>query len=286
MRRAIARGHTWWVRLFVVAVLANATLSIPRPWNLLLMAVPFLLSLVRPHAPTGAAVEVVETAPPVRGRWGALNSPGSAVPSHKTRAYGQAYAIDLLRPKDGPAEPTGWALRPRTPQSYPSFGEPVLAMAAGTVVHVHDAQRDHRARDTWPSLLFMLTIEGFVRELGGASRIFGNHTIVRHDDGTHALYAHLRRHSATVRVGERVRTGQLLARLGNSGNSSEPHLHVQLMDVRHPTAASGIPMCWPDLVVEPTGCHPDGTTGGAESTAQAGMPANGQVFEVHDRRAA
>lgn len=58
----------------------------------------------------------------------------------------------------------------------------------------------------------------------------GNRVVVKIQPGVWALYAHLQPGSVTVRVGDRVRAGQLLGRLGNSGNSSGPHLHFQLAD--------------------------------------------------------
>jgi hypothetical protein len=276
MRRAVARWQTWWLRLFVLTILFTVLVPVPRPADLALIAAPFLLFLVRPPVSDRAPVEL---APPVRGRWVALNSPGSAVPSHGVRAYGQMYAVDLLQPSDA-AVSVGWALRARRPESYPSFGEPVLAMAPGRVLGVRDSQRDHGARNTWPLLVWMLTVEGFLRDLAGASRILGNHVVVEHDDDTWAAYAHLRRGSASVRAGQRVQAGQQLAQVGNTGNTSEPHLHVQLMDRAQPTAAAGVPMNWPDLAIDPTERESRWATGDPRPTAQPGFPANGQIFQV------
>ncbi|MEE6280829.1 M23 family metallopeptidase [Georgenia sunbinii] len=282
MRRAIARWQSWWVRLFVVAVLAGVILDIPRPLDLVLVATPFLLFLVRPPATDRAPVEL---APPVRGRWVAINSPGSAVPSHGVKAYGQAYAVDLVQPSDGPTAPLGW-LRTRRSETYPAFGQPVRAMAPGAVVRVRNGWRDHRARDTWPAVLWMLSVEGFIRELVGTSGLFGNHVVVAHDDGTYAAYAHLRRGSVGVRPGERVASGTTIAEVGNTGNSSEPHLHVQVMDDARPTAAAGIAMSWTGLAVDPTEQEARWRTGDPKPGAQAGFPQNGQVFEATGRPAA
>lgn len=275
MRRAIARWQSWWLRLFVLAILVNLVLPAPFPLDLALMAVPFALSLIRPPVSDRGPVEL---AAPVRGCWVALNSPGTAVPSHGVKAYGQMYAVDLLQPSPDAATSIGWGLRARRPESYRSFGEPVRAMASGTVVQVQDSQRDHGARDTWPLLVYMMTVEGFLRELTGASRILGNHVIVEHDDGTFAAYAHLRRGSAGVRAGQRILEGQQLGQVGNTGNTSEPHLHIQLMDRAHPTSAAGVPMHWPDLRVDPAELDRRWATGAPKSTAQPGFLNNGQIF--------
>jgi murein DD-endopeptidase MepM/ murein hydrolase activator NlpD len=85
----------------------------------------------------------------------------------------------------------------------------------------------------------MFLVEGSARELLGVRRSLGTHLVLALGDGTHALYAHVRRGSLAVRPGDRVRAGGLLARCGNPGNSCEPHLHFQLMDGPDPdTAAS------------------------------------------------
>lgn len=276
MKRAVARWQTWWTRLFVLAVLAAVFLPVPTPWVLGVAAVLFVLSLVRPPATTH---EPVELDAPLRGRWVVVNGPGTAVPSHGVTAYGQAYAVDVLQPTPGAPTSIGWGLRPRRPEGYSSFGQPVHAMASGTVVRARDSQRDHGARDTWPLLVWMMTAEGFLRELAGVGRILGNHVVVRHDDGTCGVYAHLRRGSVAVREGEQVRAGQVLAEVGNTGNTSEPHLHVQVMDRAWPTTAAGVPMRWRGVSADGES-DPRWATGVRKPSALPGFPENGQVLEL------
>ena len=224
----------------------------------------------------------VTLAPPVRGRWVAMNSPGQKVPSHGTRTRGQLGAVDLCSPADEDAPAlVRWGLRGDRPQAYACFGEPVLSMAAGTVVRARDSQRDHRARNTWQALLFMMTIEGFVREMGGSSTVLGNHVVVDHGDGTFAAYAHLKRSSTAVSVGDVVVVGQRLGSVGNTGNTSMPHVHVQLMDRAAVDAAAGIVMVWSD--VAPTGeLDPqlEAYAKDPDDSAVASMPRNGEIFDV------
>jgi murein DD-endopeptidase MepM/ murein hydrolase activator NlpD len=61
------------------------------------------------------------------------------------------------------------------------------------------------------------------------------------------LLAHLQRRSVTVRRGEQVEPGARMARCGNSGNSSEPHLHPQLMDWPWPLCGAGLPFVYTDV---------------------------------------
>lgn len=275
VRRRLARCRQVFLLGFVAAVLVTNVWSLPWWIDLPVVVALFVLGMVAPPSSDRAPVEV---AAPVRGRWVGVNGPGTKVPSHGMRAYGQMYAVDVLVPS-APGAPTrlGWGIRTRAAASYPSFGEPVLAVADGTVVTVLDRRRDHRGRDTWPTLVWMMVIEGFLRELGGAGRILGNHVVVDHGDGVWSAYAHLRRGSARVRPGDRVVAGQPLGEVGNTGNTTEPHLHFQLMDAARVAGAAGIPFRWRDLEVLDT-TDPTRTTGERADTALAGVPEDGRVF--------
>lgn len=178
---------------------------------------------------------------PVRGRWSALNSPSSKVPSHGTHGHGQTFAVDLIfEPEDGSRPTFGAGPGFRPPTDFPGFGQPLYAPAAGTVVTVRHGARDHLSRSSWTAFGYLM-LEGVVRELGGSRFAIGNHVVIRLDDATFALLAHLQRGSAAVRAGQRVAAGELVGRCGNSGNTSEPHVHVQLMDHRRPYLAAGLP---------------------------------------------
>ncbi|MEU2108322.1 M23 family metallopeptidase [Streptomyces sp. NPDC019507] len=187
----------------------------------------------------------VETASPVAGRWTALNSPADRVPSHGTHEGAQSFAIDIVAESAEHPRPRFAPLWPPTRRNrdFPAFDAPLYAVADATVVRATDRQRDHMSRNSLPALPWFLA-EGVVRMLGGMGRILGNRVVLDLGDGTWAVYAHLRRGSLAVREGERVSAGQLLARCGNSGNSTEPHLHFQLMDGPDPEAAHGVPFTW------------------------------------------
>lgn len=178
---------------------------------------------------------------PVLGRWVAVNSPASRIPSHGLHAYGQTYAVDLVHvPRGDWALSVGWSgPHTRDPAEYPGWGEPVLAPADGTVVRVQNTRRDHRARTSYLGLALMLA-EGIWLELTG--RILGNHVVVRVDPDCYIVVAHLRRGSVRVRPGQSVTAGEQLAECGNSGNASEPHVHLQVMDRPGVAVAAGLPM--------------------------------------------
>ncbi|MEU8742656.1 M23 family metallopeptidase [Streptomyces parvulus] len=253
---------------FVGAVAASVLFDLDHGWwwNFLPLVLAYVLITVvnrwgggAPDAP-GAAREPVEVGPPVSGRWSALNSPADRTPSHGIHAYGQTFAIDLVA-EPGPGARPGfrvlWPLARRN-RDFPAFGAPLLAVADATVVRARDTQRDHLSRTSLPALLYLMVLEGSVRELAGVRRIIGNHVVLDLGDGTHALYAHVRRGSLAVREGDRVAAGQVLAHCGNSGNSTEPHVHFQLMDGPDPDTARGVPFTWRGI----------------------GVPRNGEIFEA------
>lgn len=176
---------------------------------------------------------------PVRGRWIAMNSPADRVPSHHLTAYGQGQAVDLVC--DTPARPDmRWWPLARRPDAFPGFGQPILSPVDGVVTRVVAGRRDHWSRTSWPALVYLL-FEG-VRELLGPSTILGNHVVIDCGSSRYLLLAHLRCRSLLVRPGQRVSPGQLIGECGNSGNSTEPHVHVQAMDHPNPFFAAGIPI--------------------------------------------
>ncbi|MFK5689208.1 M23 family metallopeptidase [Ornithinimicrobium sp. LYQ92] len=278
MRRRLAGLMTWWARLFIVSLVAVIALDLPG-WSFAVPPVFYALSLVRPPRPENPEPRWVEA--PVRGRWIAVNSPADKVPSHGIHAYGQTYAIDILHPAPTDAHTSlGWTGGLRNPSGFSCFGEPVYAVAAGTVVRASDGLRDQRSRSSWPAVIWMLTVEGLLRELAGPRFILGNHLVLDHGDGTFSAYAHLRRGSIAVTPGERVEAGQQVAALGNTGNTSEPHLHVQLMDRARVNAAAGLPFRWRDVQIEPAGVDKaeGADSAGAGAVVTEGLPGKGQVF--------
>jgi murein DD-endopeptidase MepM/ murein hydrolase activator NlpD len=72
-------------------------------------------------------------------------------------------------------------------------------------------------------------------------RINGNHVILDHGTGEYSLLCHLQHGSLAVRQGERVRQGQPLARLGNSGSTTHIHLHYELADGYDLRRSEGLP---------------------------------------------
>lgn len=182
---------------------------------------------------------------PFRGRWMAQNSPARRVPSHGTHRFGVTYAIDFV-PVDagGRSAPRTWRswLATEPPEIFVGFGSDILAPIGGTVRFAHDGEPDHEARRSQPALLaYALGQASRVR--GGASAIAGNHVVLAlGPSGPYVLLAHLRRGSVSVAVGDDVVAGSRIGACGNSGNSTEPHVHVQVTDSVDWETARGLPM--------------------------------------------
>jgi Peptidase family M23 len=238
MAVAIARVRMPLVWVSVALLVVGPFVGVP-PWLLfgvflVALAVYFRVGTVR-RPP-------VEVALPVTGRWRALNTPADKVPSHGLQAYGQTYAIDLVHdPEERPGPAFGWSPFSRPPEDFPGFGQPVFAPADGVVVRARDRSRDHDSRNSWPALLFLFA-EAAAREARGPAGILGNHLVLDLGDGVYAVLAHLKHGSLRVGRGDRVTAGEQVAECGNTGNSTEPHVHFHLMDHPNVLFAAGLPM--------------------------------------------
>ncbi|MFY1625479.1 M23 family metallopeptidase [Micromonospora sp. WMMD735] len=184
---------------------------------------------------------------PFRGTWLVRNSPARRVPSHGTDLFATTYAMDFVAVRGRrTATVRDWRtlLATEPPQRFLAFGRPVLAPAAGRVVAVHDGEADHEARRS-PTTLLSYALTQAARVRRGAGAVAGNHVIVELAGRRgYVLLAHLRAGSLRVAVGDEVGVGQELGDCGNSGNSTQPHLHLQVMDAADPYAARGLPMAF------------------------------------------
>lgn len=185
----------------------------------------------------GAKTKVVQRAaarisPPLKGA-GYLNANGCCDRSPHTRAVlnvdgvqwlAQRYAIDWIRADDqGRIYVGDWQQN----ENWVVFGDPVYSVSSGRVVETLNTMPEN----TPPVPATNLT----------PTTALGNHVIVALGDGRFALYAHLQPNSVTVEEGDRVRVGQRLGRVGNTGSSTAPHLHFHMTDGPSAVASNGVP---------------------------------------------
>lgn len=186
---------------------------------------------------------------PLRGEgWVAVTSPADRIPSHGTDMLGQRYAFDLLKVdgRDGiHFHPAGTlralAIGVRTQECY-AWGEPVHVPFDGEVVRAFDGVPErgwiHPVREVIRALKNALTFTP-----SRLPMILGNHVIIRSGD-VFGGFVHLAPGSVSVGEGQTVRTGDVIGRVGHTGNSTSPHLHFQLMDSPNPLEANGIPFAF------------------------------------------
>nr|WP_243847192.1 M23 family metallopeptidase [Microbacterium ulmi] len=227
-----------------------------------------------PDPPDSARVSDVILRLPLDGLSLVENSPARRVPSHGTDLFATTFAIDLV-PVDerGRSAPPGWGalVGAEPPERFTGFGRPVLSPCAGTIVAVHDGEADHRARRSVPALLaYAVTQRGRIR--GGPSAIAGNHVVIRRGEGSvFVLLAHLREGSVRGVAGDRIATGGLVGECGNSGNSTQPHVHVQAMTDADARVARGIPFRFAG--------YRERVGGDRFETVEVGLPDSGSIVE-------
>jgi hypothetical protein len=190
----------------------------------------------------GRATRLALGAPLRGGRWLVHEGPGrhqshhwgSQLAGNGHVAIPQRFAIDFLGlDEEGRAVRRGPAGSAN--DDWIGFGADVLAVGDGVIRDAHDgvADRVPLARAGPPA---STTARG----------LYGNFVVLE-TGGAFVHYAHLQQGSVRVRVGQRVRRGDLLGRLGNSGNTTGPHLHLHVSDRATFEGADGLPYLFRDL---------------------------------------
>ncbi len=181
---------------------------------------------------------------PGDGWWQARNSPARRIPSHGTDRFGSSHAIDLVAVDDlGRSAPVSWRtlLATEDPRNFVGFGRPVTAPVAGVVETIHDAEPDGRVRRS-PVAYVRFALTQAERARRGLPGLAGNCVVIALPSGVFVVVAHLMLGSITVSKGQRVEAGQVIGRVGNSGNSIQPHVHLQVSDSLNGADARGLPL--------------------------------------------
>jgi len=186
-------------------------------------------------APFDVLAGLPELGPPLVGEgWVALNGCCEVGGAHRSTSlpvngkiyFAQRFAIDWMRMDDRGHLVSG---DPSDVHSYPDYGANVLAVADGKVVdtlNTLDDQKPGQLPD--PKTITLENVDG-------------NHVVLDLGGGLFAFYAHMQKGSVTVARGDEVKRGQVLGKLGNTGNTSAPHLHFHLMDGPSVLGSNGLP---------------------------------------------
>ena len=171
---------------------------------------------------------------PLRGKnWSAGNGPSNSsshrrviIPVNGQPHIGQRYAIDWIQLGDDGNSFIGDKLKNG---SYHAWDQEIHAVADGKVVEVKDGIAEN------------VPNSGKLAVAMTSDTIAGNHVVEDLGDGRYAAYAHLRPGTLKVKVGDTVHAGDVIGHLGNTGNSSEPHLHFQVCDAPSFFESEGLP---------------------------------------------
>jgi Peptidase family M23 len=203
----------------------------------------------------GVCARIIEF--PLRGEWVALRTPRHRIPTHGTNFLAQRYAYDFTQiDEDVSPLPKSklWSyfLATAPTSSAYAWDAPVHAPAAGLIVTASDGSVDRQRLN-----FFIGYIATFVfpprLSRDGLRALVGNHLIIEAEVG-YVLLAHLRNGSLKVGAGQHVSAGDVIGHVGNSGNTTLPHLHIQLMDGPDPLRAAALPCAFArlEISVEPT----------------------------------
>jgi murein DD-endopeptidase len=185
-------------------------------------------------APITVGRDAIAISSPLRGdHWLAGNGPSNSsghrkalLPIDGHAAIAQRFAIDWVRLRD---DGKTFHDDEKDNKNYLAYGNDALAVADGVVTEVKDGIPENIPGIN--SRAVPITLE----------TVGGNHVILDIGGGHFAFYAHLQPGSLRVKLADKVRRGQVLGLVGNSGNSTEPHLHFHIENGSSPLGAEGLP---------------------------------------------
>jgi hypothetical protein len=214
----------YWAKLSLIALMALLLITeirynihlqpkkVNRIFNLIFsivfLGVGFLLNKLYFNAiqhPDTTSSVIIDL--PFKGTWIASGAGASGLTNHHDRIKSQKYAVDIIKfGDDGKLfKNEGVA----NEDSY-TFGAEIISPVDGTVVHVTDSLPDRKIKER--------------------DKLAGNHIIIQFRDTLFVALAHLKQNSIRVKQNDNVRRGDVLAQVGNSGNTDFPHLHIHVQN--------------------------------------------------------
>lgn len=187
--------------------------------------------LVKPYTETGLPILVrnkTKLSLPFNGAWTVIWGGDTKELNYHVESQAQKNAFDIVITND---KGNSYKTDGKTNQDYYAFGKELIAPCNGEVVLVVDGVKDN--------------IPGMMNPV----YVPGNTVIVKTENNEYLFFAHFKQHSIAVKEGEKVRQGQLLGLCGNSGNSSEPHLHFHIQNTEDMTLATGVKCYFEKILV-------------------------------------
>ena len=193
---------------------------------------------VAPAPLTVSGEKPIVVAPPLRGEWIAGDSVNNRPDAAHRRAVliddghawlSQRYAIDWVQYRTVDGVRTTWKGKEDRNESYFCYDQPIYSVADGKVVDMSDGAPENVPH----SGQYAIPID--------FNNAAGNHAVVEIAPHRFVLYAHMRPGTVRVKVGDRVHTGEILGHVGNTGSSTEPHLHMHIDDQSSFLGGNGVP---------------------------------------------
>ena len=186
---------------------------------------------------------------PLRGEWLSPNTPGTKVPSHGTNQLGTRYAYDFIQVDwnriGTPAYRVGvmqYLFSGVKLSDYYCWGQEVYSPCDGIVVGAEDGYAENEKTNLLADMSNAYkNAHYFDPEKDVIQSVAGNYVIIKYSENVYAALCHLQTGSIQVSVGQMIKKGEVIGRVGHSGNSFAPHLHFQLMDSSDISVANGVP---------------------------------------------
>ena len=187
---------------------------------------------------------------PLRGVW--YVGYGASLHTGHRWAIPEEFALDIAKTGESGLSHKGDGTRF---DDYYAYGADVLAAADGHVISAANDQPEdpsamQRPHETQEAYFARLQKEQGERLAKGLTAITGNYVMIDHGKNEYSLYAHLQPGSVRVHVGAQVKTGDMIGKLGSSGNSTEPHLHFHVCDKPDPLMCAGIPVNFSNVTIQ------------------------------------
>lgn len=183
-----------------------------------------LIQPLERHEATDKALTKTEFQFPIKGEWFVFWGGNDVLANYHYAHETQRYALDIIRTQDA----SSYQGEGTDNEDYYAFGEPLYAAADGKVVEVKNDIPDNT-----PGVM-------------NAEAPEGNVVVIDHGNGEHSITAHIKKGSVAVKKGDNVTQGDLIGHLGNSGNSSEAHLHFQVSDGPDIFTSRSLQIRWAD----------------------------------------
>jgi murein DD-endopeptidase MepM/ murein hydrolase activator NlpD len=187
---------------------------------------------------------------PLRGIW--YVGYGASLHTGHRWAIPEEFALDIAKIGESGLSHKGDGTRF---DDYCAYGADVLAAADGHVISAANDQPEdpsamQRPSETQEAYFARLQKEQGERLAKGLKAITGNYVMIDHGKNEYSLYAHLQPGSVCVEVGAQVKAGDVIGKLGSSGNSTEPHLHFHVCDKSDPLMCAGIPVNFSNVTIQ------------------------------------